>query len=147
MKKLIIWIILTTVLFMWCFSHGVYRTIIPKGWIGPRPEYQPGEVWETYNAEAEWNQELPWYAFASWTFTWTTIMNYMKYLVQFLSGIWLVIWAVMIMFGWYKYALWVFTGKATTGNEPIKLAIQGILVIIFSFAIIRFLLAALWWEG
>jgi len=128
---------------MWFFSYAVERTIIPKGWATPL-DANPWEVWDTYNIHAKRTENLPGNAFADWTFTWTTILNYMKYLVKFLSGIGLVIGAVMIIFGGYKYAMGVFTGKASTWNEPIKLAIQWVLVIIFSYAIIKFLLAALW---
>lgn len=128
---------------MWFFSYAVERTIIPEA-ATQAVDAQPGKVWDKYNERAFEMQEYPGGAFASWAFTWTTIMNYMKYLVRFLSWIGLVIWAVMIIYWWYKYAIWVFTGQATTGNEPIKLAIQWVLVIIFSYAIIKFILASIW---
>ncbi len=147
MKKFIIWIILVAVSSFWFFSFAEDWTIIPE-WVNNWDQIStPWSIWDEYNEVADVVEDDPGTAFASGTFTWTTVMNYLKYLVKFLSGIGLVIWAVMIIYGWYKYATWVFTGKATTWNEPIKLAIYGVLVIIFSFAIIKFLLASLWGAG
>ena len=144
---ILIWIILVTVSFMWFFFFFLDWTIIPKQDGGAYVYPESGKIWDNYNATAKINEDKVGTAFASGTFTWTTLMNYLKYLVRFLSWIGLIIWAVMIIFGWYKYASGVFTGKATTGNEPIKLAIYWVLIIIFSYAIIKFLLAALWGEG
>jgi hypothetical protein len=100
--------------------------------------------WDEYNSGAvalEWEAGKGWLAtqLATGVMTWNTIMNYVVYLVKFLSQIGLVIWAVMMIYSWYIYATWVFTGNATKWNEAIKNAIIWILVIMFSYALIRML--------
>jgi len=48
----------------------------------------------------------------------------------------------MIIYAGYKYASWVFTGDASKWwKDAIKWAIYGILIIIFSYAIMKILLA------
>jgi len=49
--------------------------------------------------------------FASGAFTWNTLLNYVVYLVRFLSQVALVIGAGMIVRSGYKYAAAAFTGK------------------------------------
>lgn len=79
--------------------------------------------------------------FASGAFTWNTILNYVVYLVRFLSQIALVIGAGMIVWSGYKYALAAFTGKPA-GSGDVKNAIIGVLIVIFSYAIVRILTEA-----
>jgi hypothetical protein len=79
--------------------------------------------------------------FASGAFTRNTILNYIVYLVRFLSQVALVIWAGMIVVSGYKYATAAFTGKPAWSKD-IKNAIIGVLVVIFSYAIIKILTAA-----
>lgn len=79
--------------------------------------------------------------FASGAFTWNTILNYVVYLVRFISQIALVIGAFMIIRAGYKYAAAAFTGKPA-GSEDIKNAIIGILIVVFSYAIIKILTEA-----
>ena len=68
--------------------------------------------------------------------TWDTLLDYAAYLVRFLSQVGLFIGAVMIIWAGYQYATAVFSGSAPS-NDPIKNAIVGILVITFSYALIR----------
>lgn len=79
--------------------------------------------------------------FASGAFTWNTILNYVVYLVRFLSQIALVIGAAMIVVSGYKYATAAFTGKPA-GSGDVKNAIIGVLIVIFSYALIRILTEA-----
>lgn len=100
--------------------------------------------WDTYNEEADkldWDTGREWLAdqMATGVMNWNTVMNYVVYLVKFLSQIWLVIWAMMMIYAWYIYATWVFTWNATKWNAAIKNAIIGIIVIMFSYALIRIL--------
>jgi hypothetical protein len=70
--------------------------------------------------------------------SWKTILDYIVYLVRFLSQIGLVIGALMIIYAGYQYATYIFTGKGTTeGKKAIQYAITGVLVIIFAYAIMR----------
>lgn len=78
---------------------------------------------------------------ASGVMTWDTIIDYGVLLLKFLSQIWLLIWWLMIVFAGYKYVMSVFSWDAP---DPwlVKNAIIWVLVIIFSYAIIRILTRA-----
>jgi hypothetical protein len=75
--------------------------------------------------------------FAAGIFSRTTILDYITYLVRFLLQIGLVVGALMIIYAGYQYATNIFGGKSTQGNVAIKNAIIGVLVVIFSYAIIK----------
>jgi len=71
-----------------------------------------------------------------------TILKYVAYVVSFASQIGLLIGAAMIVYAGYLYATNVFTGKGTSdGNTAIKNAIIGVLVVTFSYAIMKFFTA------
>ena len=98
-------------------------------------------VWDHYNDEATrltTSQQV-----ASWIMNWDTIMNYLVFIVQFLSQLGLVVWAVFIMIAWYKYAVSLFQWWKTP-SSTVKNAIIGILIVIFSFAIMRTLTSFIW---
>ncbi len=99
------------------------------------------KVWSNYNNAASnlsTSQQI-----ASWIMNRDTIMNYLVFVVQFLSQLWLVVWAIFIMYAWYKYMLSVFeSGKTPTSS--IKNAIIWILIVIFSYAIMRTLTSLIW---
>ena len=148
MKKilLIILSILWTifVILPWNISFAeddAWWTIIPEWtpWAASSVWDTPWKVWENYNAAA-WTNAGD--AFASWVFSWDSIFDFFKYLASFLSNIWLVIWAGMIIYAWYKYAVWVFTGDASKWwQDALKWAIYWVLIIIFSYAIMKILLS------
>lgn len=102
-----------------------------------------GGVWEKLNKKAAGYEEKKDIGaqFASGAFTWNTLLNYVVYLVRFMSQIALVIGAAMIIWAGYKYAQGAFTGKAG-GSEEIKNAIVGVLIVIFSYALIKILTSA-----
>ena len=97
-------------------------------------------VLKKYNEEAEkiansWNL---WKAFETWVINWDTLLSYIVYLMRFLNQIGLLIWSIMILYAWYLYATTIFKwNNASTGKSAIKNAIIGILVIIFSYAILK----------
>jgi len=103
--------------------------------------YEWGHVWENYNDTAskiETSKQV-----ASWIMNWNTIMNYLVFIVKFLSQLWLVVWFWFIMYAWYKYMLSVFEwGKTPTST--IKNAIIWIIIVIFSYAIMRTLTSIIW---
>lgn len=102
-----------------------------------------GKVWDKLNEKAkqyEENDDIG-AQFASGAFTWNTLLNYVIYLVRFLSQLALVIGATMIIVAWYKYASASFTGKPS-GSEDVRNAIVGVLIVIFSYALIRILTEA-----
>ena len=67
-----------------------------------------------------------------------TIMCYAAKLVSFISQIWIAIWALMIIYAGYIYATAVFNGwNATAWRTAVIRAIFGIIIIVFSYAIVR----------
>ncbi len=104
-----------------------------------------GKVRENYNKKAEDYQTkwAIWNAMASWVFTRSTIIDYIVYLIRFLSQLGLLIWAVMIIYAWYIYASSAFTGKdASWGKKAITNAIIWVLIITFSYAIMKLITSA-----
>lgn len=98
-------------------------------------------VWDHYNDEAsrmKTSEQL-----ASWIMNRNTIMNYLIFFVQFLSQIWLVVWAVFIMYAGYKYMFSAF-GKGGVSSKIIVNAIIWVLIVIFSYAIMRILTSIIW---
>lgn len=67
----------------------------------------------------------------------STILDYIVYLVRFLSQVGILIGGVMIIYAGYLYGSNIFAGKAGDGKKAIKNAIIGILIIIFSYVIIK----------
>ncbi len=82
-----------------------------------------------------------WASFATGIFSRNSVLEYIIYIVKFISEIGLVIGAGMIIYAGYKYASAVFSGKSPSFSM-VKDAIIGVLVIIFSYAIIKALSAA-----
>lgn len=105
-----------------------------------------GKVWDKLNEKAkqyEQNDDIG-AQFASGAFTWNTLLNYVIYLVRFLSQIALVIGAMMIIYAGYKYAASSFSGSLdNTSKADVKNAIIGVIIVIFSYALIRILTEAL----
>ena len=79
---------------------------------------------------------------ASGVMTRDTILNYGVYLLKFLSQAWLLVGALMFIYTGYKYIMSVITGDWEPNKDLIKNAIYGILIIIFSYAIMRILTRA-----
>ena len=120
-------------------SWGKVQKAVEKVW------ETPWKVWKNYNAQASGMNV--WDSFASWIFSWDTIFNFLKHIATVLSQIGLVIWAWMIIYAWYKYAVWVFTGDASKWwKDAVKWAIYWVLIVIFSYAIMKILLWMFWWS-
>lgn len=102
----------------------------------------PGKVIETYNKTADelsqkWDLGS---AFATGIFNRDLVLLYIAYLVQFLSQLGMLIWGVMVVYAGYLYAGTIFGfWDVKKGEGAIKQAIQGILVISFSYAILKIL--------
>ncbi len=102
------------------------------------------DVIEEYNNQAEKLEKSwdIWTAFATGVFSWNLILLYIKYLIKFLSQIGLVIGALMIIYAWYLYASAVFAGSnPQKWATAVKNAIIWILIIVFSYAILKILTA------
>ena len=102
----------------------------------------PGKVLETYNNKAD---ELAQKgdlgsAFATGIFNRDLILLYIAYLVQFLSQLGMLIWGIMVVYAGYLYAGSIFGfSNIPQTKTAIKNAITGILVISFSYAILKIL--------
>lgn len=106
---------------------------------------KPGKtVRDRYNVQSNsycgWNKVDLWGAFATGIMSWECIIEYIVYIIKFISQVWLLVWVVMIIYAGYKYATAVFTGK-TPSSDIIKDAIIWVLVVIFAYAIIKVLTA------
>lgn len=105
------------------------------------------KVWDMYNEEAEklQSQKDLWAQMASGIFTWDTLLDYLAYLIKFMSEIGIFVWAVFIVYAWYLYATSIFTGDSGATwkwNKAIKNAIIWVIVITFSYAIMKTITAA-----
>lgn len=99
------------------------------------------EVRKEYNIKAgklKTSEQL-----ASWIMNRDTIMNYLVFVIQFLSQLWLLVWVIFIMYAWYKYMVSVFESWKTP-SSTIKNAIIWVLIIIFSYAIMRIFTSIIW---
>lgn len=102
-----------------------------------------GSVWDIYNKEADTMSWKVGDQLASGIMTWDTLLEYIVYLVRFLSQIGIVIGVVMIIYAGYLYATSVFSsGNMGKGKTAITNAIIGVLVIAFSYAIMKLLTSA-----
>ena len=98
-------------------------------------------VWENYNDAAG---RIPTDSqVASWIMNRDTIMNYLVFIVQFLSQLGLVVWAAFIMYAGYKYIVSLFEWWKVP-SATVKNAIIWILVVIFSYAIMKILTSFIW---
>ncbi len=103
------------------------------------------DFWKVYNDRADEfsNSKDIWSQFASWIMNRDTIFLFLAQIVRVLSNMALVIGSAMIIYAGYLYISSVYTGdNAAKANEAIKRAIIGIIVVIFSYAIIRILVSA-----
>lgn len=103
---------------------------------------QGGSVRDTYNTQAQQMDGQVGDQLASGIMTRDTLLDYVVYLVRFLSQIGLVIGGVMIIYAGYLYATQIFGSSDTGAKDAIKNAVIGILVIAFSYAIMKLLTSA-----
>lgn len=99
------------------------------------------QVMDTYRDKADQfslSQQM-----ASWIMNRNTIMNYLVFVIKFLSQLWLTVWTGFIIFAGYKYmiSLW---NSTQTSNQTIKNAIIWIVIVIFSYAIMKSLTSIVW---
>lgn len=80
---------------------------------------------------------------AAWILEVDDIMNYLVIVIQFLSQLWLVVWTIFIMFAWYKYIVSVFNWWKTA-SSTVKNAIIWVIIVIFSYAIMKIFTSFIW---
>ena len=102
-----------------------------------------GDVRKTYNQKAADLSGSVGDQIASWIMTRDTLLNYVVYLVRFLSQIGIFIGVMMIIYAGYMYASSIFNAwNMSKGKAAITNAIIGVLVIAFSYAIMKLLTSA-----
>lgn len=112
-------------------------------WTAAGKDCKKGTVRDRYNNQANSGYKNDLGAqFATGTFSWNGIMWYLVLVIRLISQLALIVWACMIVFAGYKYATAVFYGKAPNTTDTIKNAIIGVLIVIFSYAIMRILQSA-----
>lgn len=94
-------------------------------------------VWSEYTKAAASGMSVQ-EQVASWIMNRDTIMNYLVFLVKFLSQLWITVGVIFIMYAWYIYMLRIFSGKGNP-KTAIKNAIIWVIIVIFSYAILKFL--------
>lgn len=105
---------------------------------------QWGRVWDKYNEQASGMKGQVGNQLASGIMTRDTLLDYVVYLVRFLSQVGLLIGGLMVIYAGYLYATTIFGWwDATKWKKAITNAIIGILVIAFSYAIMKLLTSAL----
>lgn len=100
-----------------------------------------GHVQETYAtiaSQIDTSEQI-----ATWIMNRDTIINYLVFVVQFLSQLWMTVGAVFIIYAWYQYMLAVFNGWKAT-SSMLKNAIIGVVIVIFSYAILKTLTSLIW---
>lgn len=158
MKKLIKWFFIFSIIWIWFINFYTNAddvtidgyTILPAldsddirivNEANERIAESPQHVMKQYNEEA--NKLTTEQQLASWIMNWNTIMNYIVYVVKFLSQIWLAIGAIFIMYAWYQYMLSVFSWK-NAPSGTIKNAIIWVFIVIFSYAILKAMMSLVW---
>ncbi len=110
-----------------------------------RRDWSKETVWDRYNKKADSMKNDTWNQMATWIMNWDTILNYIKYLWNFLTTVWIVIAAWMFIYAGYLYAMNIYQSDWTTKwNKAIHWAIVWLLIIVFSFAIVKLLINMFW---
>ncbi len=97
------------------------------------------KVWETYrdivdNGDLSLGDQL-----ASWIMSRDTILDYCVYLAKFLWELALLLWAMAIIFMWYKR---IFRNLKPQSDNPLWKIILWLLIIIFAYAIVKLIWSA-----
>lgn len=96
------------------------------------------EAWDKFSKEKDLGSQI-----ASGIVTWDSILLLVTRIVKFVSNAALVVGSLMIIYAWYLYVMSAISWDQTSKwNEAIKDAIIGIVVVIFSYAIQRFVIEA-----
>lgn len=101
------------------------------------------DVRKNYDAQAKEMKNSVGDQLASGIMTRDTLLDYVVYLVKFLSQIGIVIGVLMIIYAGYLYASSVFSpSNMSKGKSAITNAVIGVLVVAFSYAIMKLLTSA-----
>lgn len=101
-----------------------------------------GKFWENYHKAHE-DLNL-WERIFWWILEIDDIINYMVFVIKFLSQLWLLVWAFFIIYAWYKYMTNILLWSKAVPTTTVKNAIIWVIIVIFSYAIMRVLTSFIW---
>lgn len=139
MKKFLLIFVSAFILLSW---YTQAQSLIPEWW-GRAAEYvsQVAVPWQVIQEQK--NLIKNWISmsdqFASWIFGWDTILDYCVYLIQFLWEVALLVWAVAIIYLWYKRITKNLFWEAPKG---LTMVVIWLLVVIFAYVIVKLIWAA-----
>ncbi len=99
-------------------------------------DYEAYEMWWSQK-----NNRNLWQQMASWVMTRDTLIDYTVYALRFMSQISLIVWALMFIYNGYQYVAYGISWE-NPSSESIKHAVIWILIVIFSYALMRILTRA-----
>ena len=140
MKKLLSIFVLS---FLWCLCFTQAQALIPDGWGNAWSYVTNVSVWwhvleEQRNLVKSGNMTI-WEQLASWIMGRDTILDYCVYLVKFVWELALLVWALAIIFLWYKRITKNIFWEAPKG---LTMIVFWILVVIFAYVIVKLLWSA-----
>lgn len=147
-RAIITWcIILTSLTPIYATNTENNFFIIPKASSGGQVEQdvhdigsKAGNVTNRYREISEMTGRSLGDQIASGIMSWNTLLDYVTYLIRFVSQVGILIGAIWIIIAGYKYAIAVFNGwNAEDANSNIKSAIIGVVIIAMSYGIMRIL--------
>ncbi len=101
-----------------------------------------GNVRDNYNTQAKKLNNVG-DQMASGIMTRDTLLDYVVYLIKFLSQLGILIWVLMIIYAGYLYASSIFdASNMSKGKSAITNAVIWVLVVAFSYAIMKLLTSA-----
>lgn len=107
-------------------------------WWNVMENYKNQAYWvRNEDGTRSWTNLTLWDQLASWIMTRDTLLDYVTYIVKFLLQLWLLIWAGVMIYIWYK--------KITQFRDfkwgDIKYVIMWIVVLTFAYVIIKMLVS------
>lgn len=97
-----------------------------------------GSVIDRYNKKADEIMAAKdiWRSMQTWIMNWDTLINYVVYLMRFLSQLGLLIGGLMVLYAGYQYATTIFGyGSPSNAKTAIKNAVIWVIVVVASYAI------------
>lgn len=99
----------------------------------------PWSVWDKYKEISSNDKRSLGDKLSSGIMTRDTLLDYVVYLIKFMSQLWLVVGAVMFIYAGYMYATDIMWWDASKWKKAIKYAIVWVVVLSFSYAIMKIL--------
>lgn len=141
MKKFLLIFVSTFALLLW-FTQA--QSLVPKDIEADTAEIVSwvSQWWHVLenqkNLIKSWNLTMA-QQINTWIMSWDTILDYCVFLVKFLGEVALLIWAVAIIFLWYKR---ITKNVFWESPKGLTMIVIWILVVIFAYAIVKLLWSA-----